>query len=118
MNTLTPSQSLSVSAAIPLSWRPATRCSSPRSNSSRVLGRRVAIPRGAQVLDLGCGVGVLAIMAALQGAAHVDAVDIMPQACALVEFNARLNGVADRCDCHQRRSLRVGRHTALRRHHQ
>ena len=48
------------------------------------------------MLDLGCGVGVLAIMAALNGAAHVDAVDVMPQACALVTANARRNGVSDR----------------------
>lgn len=64
--------------------------------TSRVLARCVTIPPGARVLDLGCGVGVLAIMAALRGAAHVDAVDVMPQACALVTANARRNGVSDR----------------------
>ena len=64
--------------------------------TSRVLARCVKIPKGADVLDLGCGVGVLAIMAALKGAGHVDAVDVMPQACALVTANARRNGVADR----------------------
>ncbi|MBV9852766.1 MAG: methyltransferase [Armatimonadetes bacterium] len=66
--------------------------------TSRVLARAVTIPREAQVLDLGCGVGVLAIMAALKGAAHVDAVDVMPQACALTAANARRNGVSDRVD--------------------
>ena len=48
------------------------------------------------MLDLGCGAGVLAIIAALKGAGQVDAVDVMPQACALAAANAQRNGVADR----------------------
>ncbi len=64
--------------------------------TSRVLARSVTIPCDAEVLDLGCGVGVLAIVAAMKGAAHVDAVDVMPQACALVQKNARRNGVGDK----------------------
>lgn len=64
--------------------------------TTRVLAQCVQIPRDATVLDLGCGVGALAVVAALQGAAHVDAVDVMAQACPLVQANARRNGVQDR----------------------
>ncbi len=64
--------------------------------TTRVLAQHIHIPERASVLDLGCGVGALAVVAALKGAAHVDAVDVMPQSCALVEANARRNGVGDR----------------------
>lgn len=64
--------------------------------TTRVLAQHVHISEGASVLDLGCGVGALAVVAALKGAVHVDAVDVMPQSCPLVESNARRNGVGDR----------------------
>ncbi len=48
------------------------------------------------VLDLGCGIGPIAIGLAMAGAAHVYATDIMPQACEVAAANARLNHVADR----------------------
>ena len=64
--------------------------------TSRLLAQVVKIPEGARVLDLGCGAGVLAIIAALKGASHVHAVDVMEEARPLVEANARRNGVADR----------------------
>ena len=38
-------------------------------------------PRGQRVLDYGCGSGILAIGAALHGAAGVDAVDMTPPPC-------------------------------------
>lgn len=47
-------------------------------------------------LDLGCGTGVLAILAARLGAAHVDAVDNDAWAVANCRENAQDNGVADR----------------------
>ena len=49
---------------------------------------------GARVLDYGCGSGILAIGAALHGAADIDAVDIDPAAVQATEANARANGVA------------------------
>ena len=49
---------------------------------------------GTAVLDLGCGSGVLAIAAALLGAAHVDAVDIDPPAVEATRENAERNAVA------------------------
>lgn len=49
---------------------------------------------GEQVLDYGCGSGILAIAAAKLGAARVDGVDVDPQAVETAAANARANGVA------------------------
>lgn len=48
---------------------------------------------GAQVLDYGCGSGILAIAAAKLGAGLVNAVDLDPQALDATAANARSNGV-------------------------
>ncbi|HEX7686227.1 MAG TPA: 50S ribosomal protein L11 methyltransferase [Burkholderiaceae bacterium] len=48
---------------------------------------------GARVLDYGCGSGILAIGAAMHGAATVDAVDIDPAAVTTSQQNAQANGV-------------------------
>ncbi|MFP5309967.1 MAG: 50S ribosomal protein L11 methyltransferase [Actinomycetes bacterium] len=48
---------------------------------------------GARVLDVGCGTGVLAIGAALAGAATVVAVDVDPDAVEVTLENAARNGV-------------------------
>jgi ribosomal protein L11 methyltransferase len=50
--------------------------------------------RGADVLDLGCGSGILSIAAALLGAKRVLALDIDPQATKATVQNAAANGVA------------------------
>lgn len=50
----------------------------------------------ASVLDMGCGTGVLGIIAALRGASHVDAVDIDNWSVQNTTYNATLNGVADK----------------------
>jgi len=47
------------------------------------------------VLDVGCGSGVLAIVAAMRGAARVVAIDIAEAAREATEDNALRNGVAD-----------------------
>jgi ribosomal protein L11 methyltransferase len=49
---------------------------------------------GARVLDYGCGSGILAVAAALHGAAAVDAVDIDPAAVQATRDNAAANGTA------------------------
>lgn len=48
------------------------------------------------VLDLGCGIGPIAIGLALSGAAQVYGTDVMLEACELALVNAKLNRVADR----------------------
>jgi len=50
---------------------------------------------GKRCLDIGCGVGILAIQLALNGAQSVTAVDIQPAAIANTKTNAYRNGVAD-----------------------
>lgn len=49
--------------------------------------------RGASVLDMGCGSGVLAVAAGCLGAGLIDAVDIDPQAVTATRDNAARNGV-------------------------
>jgi ribosomal protein L11 methyltransferase len=50
------------------------------------------------VLDYGCGSGILAIAAALHGAAAIDAVDIDPSAVESTRANALTNGVEVRAN--------------------
>jgi len=56
-------------------------------------------PYQQQVVDYGCGSGILAIAAAKLGAAHIIAVDNDPQALLATAQNAQQNGVADRIEC-------------------
>jgi ribosomal protein L11 methyltransferase len=51
-----------------------------------------------RVLDVGCGTGVIAVMAALTGAGSVRAVDVASAAVEATRDNADRNGVADRID--------------------
>jgi ribosomal protein L11 methyltransferase len=51
---------------------------------------------GKQIIDFGCGSGVLAIAALLLGASHCDGVDIDPQAITASLDNAQANNVADK----------------------
>lgn len=51
---------------------------------------------GNRVLDFGCGSGILAVAAALLGAAHVDVVDHDPQAIEATQSNAQINAVGKR----------------------
>ncbi|MFZ5548593.1 MAG: 50S ribosomal protein L11 methyltransferase [Pseudomonadota bacterium] len=60
----------------------------------RWIARHAAAVQGARVLDYGCGSGILAIGAALHGAAMIDAVDIDPAAVESTHHNAAANGVA------------------------
>ena len=55
---------------------------------------------GAQVIDYGCGSGVLAIAAAKLGARAVHCFDIDPQALLATQENAAANGVAQRVKVH------------------
>ena len=49
---------------------------------------------GATVLDVGCGSGVLSVVAARLGAPYVEAIDISPAAVEATTANAARNGVA------------------------
>ncbi len=51
---------------------------------------------GADVIDYGCGSGILAVAALKLGAARADAMDIDPQALVATRQNAERNGVSDR----------------------
>jgi ribosomal protein L11 methyltransferase len=53
---------------------------------------------GADVLDVGCGSGVLSLVALALGAARARAVDVDPDAVAVTRENAERNGVADRLE--------------------
>jgi ribosomal protein L11 methyltransferase len=55
---------------------------------------RRLVHTGDRVLDVGCGSGVLAIIAARAGASHVDAIDIAEAAKEASDANVRLNGVS------------------------
>ena len=63
--------------------------------STRLVLRELdeAPPAGLEVVDVGCGSGILAVAAALLGAAHVDAVDIDAEAVRMAAINAEANGV-------------------------
>lgn len=54
--------------------------------------------RGSQVLDVGCGSGILALTALALGAASVRAIDVDPDAVATTGENAERNGWVDRVD--------------------
>jgi ribosomal protein L11 methyltransferase len=56
---------------------------------------------GVQVLDLGCGSGILSIGAAKLGANHILALDIDPIAVKATQDNAEQNAVADRITAQQ-----------------
>ncbi|MCL2563834.1 MAG: 50S ribosomal protein L11 methyltransferase [Oscillospiraceae bacterium] len=64
---------------------PTTRCCLEALETLTVPGR--------QVLDLGCGSGILSIAALRLGAEHVTACDIDPKAPDVVRSNAALNGI-------------------------
>ena len=52
-------------------------------------------PEGKNILDMGCGSGILGIGAALLGAEHIDAVDIDMVATRIAEENAVKNGLPE-----------------------
>jgi len=67
----------------------------PNATTDKI-AREVEVPAGAQILDLGCGVGPLAIYLAQKNAGHVYAVDIVPEACELARQNVAAANLEDR----------------------
>ena len=66
------------------------------STISTLLADAIDLGGGEVVIDLGCGSGVLAIVAARLGAGHVHGIDSAPDVVAVAGANARRAGVADR----------------------
>lgn len=60
---------------------------------TRLLLETIEPPRGARVLDLGCGSGAIGLLAARLGAAHVDMADANLLAVAAAAENIRLNRI-------------------------
>lgn len=71
---------------------------SGRHPTTRLCLERLAAtpPVGIDVIDYGCGSGVLSIAAAVLGARRVVALDVDPQALRATAENSRINGVSDR----------------------
>ncbi len=61
--------------------------------TEQVLSENVSVENA---LDLGCGLGPIAIALAKSGARRVSAVDLMSRACELARINVEINGVGDR----------------------
>lgn len=61
--------------------------------SLRALRRALTASPGADVLDVGCGSGVLAVAAMAYGAASATGIDITPAAVPVTTANAEANGV-------------------------
>ncbi len=55
------------------------------------------LPAGGTVLDMGCGSGILAVVAMLLGAKSAFGVDVDDKAVSASERNAALNSVSDKC---------------------
>ncbi|MBI4576469.1 MAG: methyltransferase [Planctomycetes bacterium] len=70
----------------------------PHAPTSEVMARLLEVPAGGSLLDLGCGAGLFAVLAARLGAARVLATDLDPGAVAVSAANARANGVGDRVE--------------------
>ena len=67
----------------------------PTTTSSLMMLERYLEP-GMEILDVGCGSGVLGIVALMLGASRAHGVDINPASVAVSTANAEANGVADR----------------------
>ncbi len=66
------------------------------STVSGLIAQVMEVREGDTVIDVGCGCGILAIIAAKLGAAHVHAVDVSPDVVEVGTANAVEHGVADR----------------------
>ena len=71
------------------------------STISALVARELRIQEGEVAIDVGCGSGVLAIIAAKLGARHVHAIDKSPDVIEVGRANAEANDVADRITFYQ-----------------
>ncbi|MEV7724543.1 50S ribosomal protein L11 methyltransferase [Streptomyces sp. NPDC087917] len=80
-----------------LQWQLLPQVFAPTHTASTVLFTEwLPFPVGGTFLEVGCGAGVTAVVAALQGCSRVTAVDIDPTAVRNTELNAARHGVLDR----------------------
>jgi hypothetical protein len=68
---------------------------------TRLLAKIIQVRSDDVVVDLGSGVGPLAIWAALEPSARVHAVELLPEHCELLRENLALNGVADKVNVYE-----------------
>lgn len=73
----------------------------PPSSISVLLSEALEVEPGATVFDVGCGCGVLGILAARLGADAVVGVDAAPDTAEVAQLNAERLGVADRVTFYQ-----------------
>lgn len=66
----------------------------PPKAGSLFFCRHLAVRPGEQVLEIGAGLGLGAVLAARAGAGRVVATDVVPEAVETIRANALLNGVA------------------------
>ena len=66
------------------------------STISTLLAKEMHIEEGDIAIDVGCGSGILSIIAAKLGASHVYAVDKSPDVVEVGRLNAEANGVGDK----------------------
>jgi ribosomal protein L11 methyltransferase len=65
---------------------------------ARAIAKHADEVRGATVLDVGCGSGILALVALALGAERAVAIDVDPEAIEVTRENAARNGASDRVD--------------------
>jgi methylase of polypeptide subunit release factors len=70
----------------------------PPTHTSRTVAEALEVPTGASVIDVGCGSGVLGIVAARLGAGRVVGCDASPEAVGVAQRNAERLGLADRME--------------------
>ena len=66
------------------------------STISTLMAKELQIEEGDVAIDVGCGSGILSIIAAKLGASHVYAVDKSPDVVEVGRLNAEVNGVGDK----------------------
>lgn len=68
------------------------------TRTSLLLARSMLVKEGFEVLDLGCGTGILGLLAAKRGARRVVAIDPNPKAVECTRLNSRVNRLEDRVE--------------------
>ncbi len=71
------------------------------------LGEQRTLLQGATILDVGCGSGILALVALVLGAEKAIAIDVDPEAIAVTRENATRNGLSDKIDASTRSIAKI-----------